>query len=43
MAFRSVVIQMRTRDLDVYGTFLEEQREADLAGTEPEFMASCRA
>jgi len=35
-------LEMLTRDLRVYGTLLAQQRRADLAGTEPGFLARHR-
>jgi len=35
-------LDMFARDLRVYGSLLATQREADLAGTEPGFMARYR-
>ena len=35
-------VEMFTRDLSVYGTLLARQRQADLAGTEPGFLARLR-
>ena len=35
-------LEMFARDIRVYGTLLAQQRRADLAGTEPSFMARLR-